>query len=373
MIYLDHNSTTPYSPSVCDYLKNNFINHWANTSASHNLGIELHTQLTKSRKRISEILKCSEESLIFTSGATESINTVLSISHLKHLGITTVVTSSLEHKATLDSAKFLEKNGINLIWLKNDDSGVIDLVSLEDVSKNLKNALFSLMMVNNETGTIQPIAEIAKIIHRNNNLIHIDGVQALGKLDIDLKNLNVDFASFSGHKIGALKGIGLLYAKQLHRLVPLIHGGGQEAGFRSGTLNFPGVKSIELALLDTLSWNLESITELRNYLEDELLQIDGIIINSRSASRICNTSNICLKGLNSRAILKELSASNIFISIGSACNSSCPSPSHVLKGLGLSDDLALSSIRVSLGSQTTVEEIKTFISCIKFLYSERER
>ena len=367
MIYFDHNSTTEFSPRVKDFVQNDLLKYWSNPSSSYDYGINFTAEIRNCRRTIAKALKVPAPTLIFTSGATESINTVLSIKSLKNLGVKTIVTSILEHKATLDSLKALEDDGFEVKFVKNGKDGVLDLDDLTSLAKTLKNAMFTFLMVNNETGVINPISDIERIVHGHQHYLHVDAVQALGKMPIDLTALNPDFASFSGHKIGSLKGIGLLYVKNQNQFTPLIRGGGQENGLRSGTTNYAGIKSFELALIDSLSWNLKDLSMLKEHLEDELQRISGVKINARTAPRVLNTINIQFVSQNAHEILNKLIVKKVFVSSGSACSSGSFDGSHVLKGLGLSNDQASRCVRVSLGVSNTLEEVEYFLSVVREL------
>ena len=363
MIYLDYNATAPYSPSVKDYISNSMVNDWANPSSEHDAGYSLSTQIKSSRGKIAEFLDVSSKSLVFTSSATESINTILSLDNLKHNNITTIISSKLEHHATLDRLDYLSKSGIQILYIKNDKQGNLNLEQLEVLLSETKNTLISLLFVNNEIGVINPIQEISKIARKHDSLIHVDGVQALGKVDFNLDALDVDFASFSGHKIGAMKGIGLTYAQDINSLTPLMHGGGQERGYRPSTLNFSAIKSFELAVNDIDFSHNDEIKALRDSLETQLLNL-GFTVNCSEGQRVYNTSNIYLKGEDARAMLLRLSRQNIMVSTGSACSSGSYEPSHVLTELGFDKEYASSCLRVSLGRYSALDEIETFLKNI---------
>lgn len=369
MIYLDHNATSPYAESVKEFIQEEMVNKWANPSSEYVEGAVLSDEIKLIRAQIADGLGCSPKGLIFTSGATESINTVLSQANLKKLGVTNIVSSSLEHHATLDRLKFLETEGFKIHWIENDQEGRLNLTQIENCATNLGHCLFTFLYVNNEIGTINPIKEISSIVRKHGHLVHIDAVQALGKLRLNLEEIDVDFASFSGHKIGAFKGIGLLYCSEIKNLVPLVHGGGQERGYRPGTLNYAGIKSFELALNDAKKWDLEKIQANRDYLEKKIKDLGEVSINATLNQRVCNTSNIALKGKSSKEILSQLSRKDIFISTGSACSSGSFEPSHVIKALGFDKQYASSCIRVSISNSTTKEDIETLIENLKQVFT----
>lgn len=367
MIYLDHNATTFYSPSVRKFVQEQMVDLWANPSSEHALGSALGDEIKLIRAEIAEFLDCSSKGLIFTSGATESINTVLSPDNLRSLGVKNIISSKMEHHATLDRLKYLEKHGFKVHFLNNDENGNLDLFQLDRLLASGSKSLVSLLFANNETGVINPIRKISEIVRKNGQLINIDGVQALGKINFSLDDLDVDFMSFSGHKIGAFKGIGLLYSADIKSLSPLFHGGGQERGYRPGTLNYPGIKSLQLALRDLKSWDLEKMRGLKSFLETKLEEdIKGMIV-CKSSERLPNTSSIFFEGRNNRELLNQLSRNQIYVSTGSACSSGSFEPSHVIRALGKSNKFANSCLRISFGNQTIKEELNKFVSQLSFI------
>jgi cysteine desulfurase len=357
MIYLDYNATSPYSPGVKQFIQGEMVEKWMNPSSEYIEGAELANEISAVRAEIAEYLDCSTRGLIFTSGATESINTVLSVGHLERLGVRRIVSSRMEHQATLDRLKHLEERGIEVQFIDNDGNGLLNLGHLEHLLAGEKS-LVSLLFANNETGVINPVKEICELVHSKGHLVHIDAVQALGKIRFSLSDLDVDFASFSGHKIGSLKGVGLLYVQNIKTFAPLLHGGGQERGFRPGTMNFAAIKSLGLAVADTSKNDPAQLEELRGYLEHLLKKIPGVIINCESSPRLCNTVSIRLKQHNASEVLQQLTRQGIRVSTGSACSSGSFEPSHVMKALGLSKTDAQSCLRVSMGFLNSRSEIE---------------
>lgn len=352
MIYLDYNATAPLSESVQEYVKNQMVNDWANPSSEHDAGYILNQKIKKDRAVIAEFLGVSTKGLFFTSGATESINTVLSVDTLKKNGIDTIISSRLEHHATLHRLKYLEKQGFKIEYVGNSNQGIIDFSELENkLASNKGKALASFLYVNNETGTITDVKKVVELCHENDCLVHLDAVQALGKLQFDLDDIDPDFASFSGHKIGALKGIGLLYCSDVKKVSPYIYGGGQESGIRPGTSNYPAIHSFRLAI-DDVDWdkNVE-LEKLRDEFEKEYLALNSDFrINASDSPRVGNTSNIYLGGREAREVLLKLSREKIYVSTGSACSSGSIEPSHVIQELGFEKEVAKSSLRLSFGS-----------------------
>lgn len=366
--YLDYNSTTPIDPRVLDamlpFLKDNF----ANSSSTHHFGQSINEKVKHAREQIADFINAESNELIFTSGATEAINIAIkgvaeSYSNKgKH-----IITVSTEHKAVLDTCKDLERKGFEVTYLPVQSNGLIDLAEL-DKTIRLDTILVSVMYVNNETGVIQPIKEIAKLAHEKEAIFMTDATQAIGKIEIDVDDLGIDLLCFSGHKMYAPKGVGALYIRNKIRLTPQVHGGGHEQGLRSGTLNVPGIialaKACEIARQEMTS-NQRSISELRDKLEKELLELPNTSLNGDSENRIYNTTNICFKGQDANVMIGRMK--DFAISNGSACSSAVVEPSHVLRAIGLNNEDAFASIRFSLGKFNNFDEIEKLIQKIKEL------
>lgn len=367
-VYLDYNSTTPIDPRVLDamlpFLKDNF----ANSSSTHHFGQSINEKVKQAREQIADFINAESNELIFTSGATEAINMAIKgvaesySSKGKH-----IITVSTEHKAVLDTCKDLERKGFEVTYLTVHPNGLIDLAELQKAIRP-DTLLVSVMYVNNETGVIQPIQDIAKLAHEKGVLFMSDATQAVGKIEIDVDDLGVDLLCFSGHKMYAPKGIGALYVRNKTKLSPQIHGGGHEQGFRSGTLNVPGIvalaKACEIAS-EEMALNKKNISALRDKLETELLKLPNTTLNGDSKNRIFNTTNIYFKGQDANVLIGRMK--NIAVSNGSACSSAVVEPSHVLKAMGLSDDDAFASLRFSLGKFNKTEDIETVVNKIKEL------
>jgi cysteine desulfurase len=369
LLYFDYNSTTPIDPRVLEamfpYLKENY----ANPSSSHYFGNLVNEDIKKSRTSVADLIRCEPKEIIFTSGATEAINTALKgitenyTKKGKHL-----VTVSSEHKAVLDTCKDLERKGFETTYLKVQENGLINISELEKSIRS-DTILVSVMYVNNETGVLQPIKEIATIAHTRGAFFMTDATQAVGKISVDVDELGIDLMCFSGHKMYGPKGIGVLYVRQRGNkvsLTPQVHGGGHEQGLRSGTLNVPGIialeKACEIAQSEMKS-NQSTITEMRDYLESELLKLPNTFLNGDSDNRIFNTSNICFKGQDANILIGRMK--NVAVSNGSACSSAVVEPSHVLRAMGLSDDEAFASLRFSLGKYNNYNEIDAVLKFIK--------
>lgn len=371
MIYLDNNSTTPIDPRVLEAMLPFLQDNFANPSSTHHFGQSINERVKEAREQIADFINAESNELIFTSGATEAINIAIkgvaeSYSNKgKH-----IITVSTEHKAVIDACKDLERKGFEVTYLPVQSNGLIDLDELKQAVRP-DTILVSVMYVNNETGVTQPIKEIASIAHEKGSLFMTDATQAIGKIEIDVDDLRVDLICFSGHKMYAPKAIGALYVRQKGnkvKLTPQIHGGGHEQGLRSGTLNVPGIialaKACEIAN-EEIELNKKTISELRDSLERELLNLPNTSLNGDSEKRIYNTINICFKGQDANVLIGRMK--NIAVSNGSACSSAVVEPSHVLKSMGLNDEDAFASLRFSLGKYNTAEDIKTAINRIKEL------
>lgn len=357
MIYLDYNGTAPFAPSVRDYLANGASEDWANPSAEHDLGYTQKIKSQRNRERICEILGCEPVQLIITSGGTESINSVLNKDHLESLGINQVISSAMEHSATLASLDNLNRHGICAKWIQHAASGGLEYAHLDKLCQKNPKSLISIMFVNNETGVINDVKKIIDIARQNGCLIHVDAVQALGKLTCDLGAFDYDFASISGHKIGSLKSVGALLVKDPKKFRGFIHGGSQEQGKRAGTTNIMGVTSLLLALEDAKQWDLRALANVRDEIFSMIKsEISDAKINCDFETRVCNTLNIFLPNHTAKSFLLNLGRAGVMVSTGSACTSGFDRPSHVIETL-YGHDRALSSIRLSIGPDTMLEEV----------------
>lgn len=361
-VYLDNASTTHVDANVLKemlpYLKNKF----GNPSSSHSLGQEAKQALEQAREKVARLINASPEEIIFTGSGTEANNLAL-----KCINASRIITSSIEHSAVLETAKALKESGKQVEIIPVDKEGIININELN--KKITPDSLVSIMHVNNEIGTIQPIEEIAKICKQRKAIFHTDAVQSCGKLHIDVKKLGIDMLSGSGHKINAPKGIGFLYIRKdlKNKLNPLIHGGGQESGLRSGTENIAGIvglgKACELSI-EKIN-NKNKVKELRDCLIKELVKIPGIRLNGSKDKRIFNNVNITINGIEGEALVLMLDKKGISCSTASACTSLSHKHSHILKAIGLSEDDIHSSVRISLGWQNNKKEIDYTIKTIK--------
>jgi len=369
-IYLDNNATTQLDQRVLDVMLPYFTTAYANASSSHLAGLTIHEAVENAAWQTANLIGATPEEIIFTSGATESIN--LAIKGFSNQNKKHIVTVSTEHKAVLDTCQFMESIGFEVSYLPVDSDGILDLQLLND-SITDQTLMVIVMMVNNEIGVIQDIDTIAAIVHAKKALFMCDATQAVGKMAVDVQKSGIDLLALSAHKFYGPKGVGALYlsAKAKIKLTPQIHGGGQQRKLRSGTLNVPGIiglgKACEIAKAE-MKTDQERIQKLRDHLEKSLLQIEGSFVNGNTTNRIYNTSNICFPGVNSESLI--LALQNISVSNGSSCSAVTSEPSHVLKALGLYDENALSSLRFSLGKFTTQEEILLTIERVCALVRE---
>ena len=385
MIYFDHNATAPYSPSVREYLQTSLLEDWQNPSSVYPQAQILDQRIKECKSFVAERLNCSPKHLFWTSGGTESINTVLSPETLKLNGLSGFISSRLEHHASLRRLEYLsqtmplgfEKSGpaaerkppwpplsggktalretgkfqssrCKIHYAPHNEQGEIDLSLLEEICSKNPRSLLSFLSANNETGVLTDIKSVSKIARQYDCLVHADAVQSLGKEPLDLEDWDADFASFSGHKIGAMKGVGLLFARK--PFAPLMHGGGQERGMRPGTYNFPAVYSFKPAVQDIDLSKQREVRRLRDYFEERLKysspsgkgpnekspagaagKAKFFRVNCDKAPRLPNTSNIyCGTGISNQAVLLHLARKGICVSVGSACNAGSPEPSHVM-------------------------------------------
>ncbi len=360
-IYLDYNATTPILPEIFETIKKYLTSKWGNPSSTHWAGLDVKKDIEKARNNIAKSINCSPEEIYFTSCGTESNNWVIKSLCSEEPEKKHVITTKVEHKAVLEPLKYLEKKGLEVTYLDVDKNGQI---SIEDLENSIKEntILISIIYANNETGIISPIEEIGKIAKKYNIYFHTDAVQAYGKININLKKLNIDFLSISGHKVYSPKGIGVLFIRKGISIAPLLHGGGQEKGLRSGTENVAGIvalgKSAEIIINDFNSDYYLELKRLRDKFENILKnEIPNIEIVGEKGERVVNTICITFKNIESQALLKALDYEGIAVSAGSACASKDEAYSHVLKALGYSKQEALGTIRISLGKFTTEEEV----------------
>lgn len=360
-LYLDYNATTPVDRGVVDAMLPYFTEKFGNASSDHVFGWDAGEAVENAREQISGLINCKPTEITFTSGATEAANLALfGFCERNRWKGDNIITCKTEHKAVLDTMKALESKGFGVTYLDVDSGGNIDLQELENAITP-ETVLVCIMLANNETGLIHPLGEIEKIVHSKNVKLMSDVTQAVGKIPVDLKKLNLDLAIFSSHKIYGPKGVGALYINKKNQVEvdPYVFGGGQEKAMRPGTLNVPGIvgfgKAAEIVFSEMEAESARILT-LRNKLESDLKNIEGAKINSETADRLPNTTNVSFENIDGTQLLRKLNG--LAISRGSACTSNTVEASHVLKAMGSSDELALSSFRISLGREITREEIE---------------
>ncbi|MBB6238874.1 cysteine desulfurase [Pedobacter sp. AK013] len=361
-IYLDNNATTPLDPRVLEAMLPYFTEKFGNAaSRNHAFGWVAEEGVDYAREQVAKLIGCTEKEIIFTSGATEADNLAIKgvFEMYKEKG-NHIITAVTEHKAVLDTCKHLEKNGARVTYLGVKEDGLIDLAELE-AAMTPETILVSIMYGNNEIGVIQPVKEIAAIAHKHGALFMTDATQAVGKIPVDVNADGIDLMAFSAHKMYGPKGVGVLYVRRKNPRVKVtaqMDGGGHERGMRSGTLNVPGIvglgKACELCRLEMESESVR-LAALRDKLESTLSKMEESYVNGNTQHRLPHVANISFKYVEGEGLMMAMS--DLAVSSGSACTSASLEPSYVLKSLGLSDDLAHSSIRYGLGRFTTEEEI----------------
>lgn len=361
VVYLDNNATTRVAPEVLEAMLPYLTERWGNPSSAYMFGHELARALEAARTQVAALLNAEPREIIFTSCGTESINGALNSALLTQPGKRHVVTTAVEHSASVKYCALLQKQGCEVTFLGVSSTGGLDLKLLEK-SIRPDTALVSVMSANNETGVLFPVAEVAAICRNKGVLCHTDAVQMAGKLSLDVKRLGVDFLSVSGHKFHAPKGIGALYVKRHTKYQPLLIGGGQERGRRGGTENVASIvalgRAAELALTH-LPGSTTQVKPLRDKLETGILQsIEGTQVNGAGEPRLPNTSNIGFQDVEAEGILLLLDQADICASSGSACTTGSLDPSHVLLAMGCSAAHARGSIRFSLGTYSTESDIE---------------
>ncbi len=363
-VYLDNSSTTRPRDEVVEEVCHMLRIQYGNPSSLHRMGLEVEKRIENSRKIVSEFLKCDKDEIFFTAGGTESNNIAIqgiinkNMKRGEH-----IITTRFEHSSVLNIVRHYENKGLKVTYLDLDEYGMINLEQLENSIKD-STILVAVMMVNNEIGTILPINSISKIIKNKNKdtKIHVDGIQAFSKLDIDMRKLNIDTFSFSSHKVHGPKGVGGLYVKKDIILEPIIFGGNQERGIRSGTENVPGIigfgKAVEI-LKDKYRQEIEDIKKLKSYFVEKLRSsIENIKINSLLDDRCApHILNVSFTGIRGEVLLHYLEDNGVYVSTASACSSHGKGKSHVLKAVGLKDEEIEGAIRFSFSHYNTIEEM----------------
>lgn len=367
-IYADNAATTAVSKRVLDAMLPYMTEQYGNPSSIYKLGRDAMRAIEDSRAKVAAALGCTPSEIFFTSCGTESDNWAIRSTALRlaDKGKKHIITTVFEHHAVLHTCEYLEKNGFEVTYLPVDENGLITAQQVADAIRD-DTALVTIMYANNEIGTIMPIAEIGKICHEKGVLFHTDAVQAVGNVPINVKEQNIDMLSLSGHKIHAQKGIGALYVRKGIPLPNLIFGGGQERGKRPGTENTPAIVGLGEAITvacENIPEKIERITKLRNRLIDGILKIECTRLNGDRDRRLMGNVNISFLGVEGESLLLHLDNNGICASSGSACTSGSLDPSHVLLALGLPHEIAHGSMRLSISSETTDEDVDYILSVL---------
>jgi cysteine desulfurase len=364
-VYLDNNATTPILPEVFEAMRPYFSEHFGNASSIHHHGQETRAAVERARESVAALLGCRASEIVFTSGGTEGDN--LAIFGLIREG-DHVISSTIEHHAVLNSCKHLQEAGCEVTYVPVDGRGLVDP---DDVRRSLRSntKLISIMMANNETGVLQPVEEIGKVAAEADVYFHTDGVQAAGKVPIDVQANRCDLLSISGHKMHAPQGVGALYVRKGTILQPMLYGGSHERSRRAGTENVPGIvglgKAAEIAKEALDRGDLTRMAAMRDRLQEKILaEVESIGVNGEDAPRVPNTTNIHFDYIEGEALVIALDLKGLAVSTGAACSSGAIEPSHVLTAMGLPPDQARASLRFSLGKQNTSEDVEFALSLI---------
>jgi len=370
-VYLDNNATTIVAPQVKDLMEKFHCQMYGNPNSLHSYGIEVRPYLKDAMDKLYDGLKANDkDDIIITSSATESINWVFKgiyFDYILNKDKDHIIITEVEHPAVTASAKFLESLGVRVTYLPVNSDGIVSAEIVEEFITE-KTALVSIMWANNETGAIFPIEDIAKICKENNTLFHTDGVQAVGKIDVDFQNIGADFISFSAHKFHGPKGIGGLYIKNSQNLTSLMHGGEHMGGRRSGTLNVAGIIGMAEALKlanEALEFENKEVRRLRDKMENSLLELEDTFVIGSREKRTPNTILISVRGVEGEGMLWDLNNKGIAASTGSACASEDLEANPVILAVGADKELAHTAIRLSLSRFTTEEEIDYTITAFK--------
>ena len=370
-VYMDYSATTPVKEEVLSAMLPYFTEHFGNPSSLYTIGLESKAAIDHAREQVASLIGAKPQEIYFTGGGSESDNWVLEsiAEEMKAKGKGNhIITSRIEHHAVLHTCEHLEKNGFEVTYLDVDSEGFVSPEALEKAIRP-ETILVSIMFVNNEIGTVEPIAELAEVAHRHQIWFHTDAVQAAGNLPIDVKALGIDLMSLSSHKIYGPKGEGALYCRKGIRIPSFIHGGAQENGKRAGTENLAGIigfgKAAELAETN-LEEHIRHCSELRDYLIDQIQkEIPDVVINGSREHRHPGNANVTFKYIEGESILLLLDAYGIYVSTGSACSSKSLEPSHVLAAIGLPDEIIHGTIRFTVGDMTTKEDIDYVVDKLK--------
>lgn len=369
MIYLDNAATTKVNKKVLESMMPYFSEIYCNPSAAYSFATKGRIAIEEARNHAAKLIGASDMEIYFTSGGSESDNWAIkavaeSFSDKgKH-----IITTKIEHHAVLHTCEYLERHGFDITYLNVDSDGK---VRLDELKKSIREdtILISVMTANNEIGTIQPVAEIGKIAHEKGILFHTDAVQGYGHIPINVDEMNIDLLSASGHKFNGPKGVGIMYIRKGVKIRSFIHGGSQERGRRAGTYNVPGIAGLGTAAklaMENMAKRAEKEKELRDYFIDRIsAEIPYTVLNGHREDRLPNNINFCFRFVEGESVLIMLDQAGICASSGSACTSGAIDPSHVLRAIGLSDEMAHESLRLTLSYENTKEEIDTVVGELK--------
>lgn len=361
--YLDNSATTPCSKRACDRMVELLMQDYGNPSSLHTKGMEAEKYITEARKKIAKTLKVNDKEIVFTSGGTESNNLALIGAAManqrrgKH-----IITTSIEHASVLATVQYLEEQGFDITYLPVDKDGIISLDALKNAMTG-ETVLVSIMHVNNEIGAVEPIEEAIQIIKAKNpdTLVHVDAIQSYGKYRIFPKKMGIDLLSVSGHKIHGPKGSGFLYIKEKTKIKPIIFGGGQQLGMRSGTENVPAIAGLGDAaaqMYENFEENVEHLYQLKETFVNGIPKLEDVTVNGKSTRDSApHIVSVSFAGIRSEVLLHSLEDRQIYVSAGSACSSNKPSVSKTLKNIGVRPDLLDATIRFSFSIHTSMEEI----------------
>lgn len=370
-VYVDNAATTKIKPEVLEKMMPYLSEYYGNPSSIYKIARESKKAIENARQNVADAFNCEAREIIFTSGASEADNwAIKGIAYaLKDKG-NHIITTKIEHHAVLHTTEFLEKEGYEVTYLDVDENGLIDLNQLENAITD-KTILISIIFANNEIGTIQPIKEIGEIAKKHKVIFHTDAVQAVGNVEIDVNELNIDMMSLTAHKIYGPKGTGALYIRKGMKLFPYIHGGMQELKRRAGTENIAGIvgfgEAIKLAT-NNIAEKVEKISNLRDlYIEKVLEEIPYVKLNGHRTKRLCNNANFSFRFIEGEALLLSLDMKGICASSGSACTSGSLDPSHVLLAIGLPHEIAHGSLRVTFGDFNTEEDVSYVVDSLKVI------
>ncbi len=380
--YLDNAATTRVSDAVMEKMKQVFLSDFGNPSSMHKKGMDAELYIREAKKQIADTLKCEPSEIIFTSGGTESNNMALIGTALANRRAGThIITTRIEHASVYQPLLFLEELGFHVTFAPVDESGRVKIEELVDAVTE-DTILVSVMYVNNEIGCVEPIAEIAKKIKEKNPkvLFHVDAIQAYGKLKIQPSKEGIDLLSVSGHKIQGPKGSGFLYIKNKTKIKPILHGGGQEKGMRSGTENVPAIAGLSQAAGDmyaSLEANRKHLFALKEHLAERLSGMEGVTINGIPAEGISATAphvlSVSFAGIRSEVLLHALEEKGVYVSSGSACSSNHPDISGTLVAIGVKKELLDATLRFSFSVTTTIEEVDYAADCVEALLPQLRR